>query len=44
MKYEEPNLWIFMIEDADIICSSGDGLEIAPGVVPDVDEDNGGYH
>lgn len=27
MKYEEPKLQIFMIEDADIICESVGGIE-----------------
>ena len=46
MKYEEPNMQIYMIEDDDIIRTSGDedyGIEIAPGVVPGDGQDTGGY-
>lgn len=47
MKYEKPNLQIFMIEDADIICTSGDevdlgGIQVGP-IVPDTGEDESGY-
>ena len=47
MKYEEPNLRIFMTKKEDVIRTSGDedyGIEIAPGVVPDENQDNSGYH
>ena len=48
MKYEEPNLRIYMIDDDDIICTSGDaddlgGIQIGPGVVPGTGEDGSGY-
>ncbi len=47
MKYEEPNMQIFMIEDDDIICTSGDevdlgGIQVGP-IVPGTGEDTGGY-
>ncbi len=47
MKYEEPNMQIFMIEDDDIIYTSSDevdlgGIQVGP-VVPDTGEDTGGY-
>lgn len=49
MNYEKPNMQIFMIEEEDIICTSGEdvdlgGIEIAPGVVPGDGQDSGGYH
>lgn len=46
MLYEEPNMQIFMIEDEDIICSSGDeigGIEIGPGIIPGEGEDGSNY-
>lgn len=48
MKYEKPNLQIFMIEDADIIRTSGDvedlgGVQIGP-IVPEDGQDGGEYH
>ena len=48
MNYEKPNMQIFMIEDDDIICTSGEvdnlgGIEIAPGVVPEDGKGSGGY-
>lgn len=48
MLYEEPNMQIFMIEDDDIICTSGEtddigGIEIGPGIIPGEGEDGGNY-
>lgn len=48
MNYEEPNMWIFMIETDNIVCTSGetgdlDGIEVRP-IAPGQGEDSGGYH
>jgi len=48
MNYEKPNMQIFMIEDEDIICTSGEevdlgGVQIGP-IVPGDGEDGGEYH
>lgn len=47
MNYEKPNMQIFMIEDDDIICTSGEevdlgGIQIGP-IVPGDGQDSGGY-
>lgn len=48
MKYEEPNLRIFMLEDDDIICTSGDevdlgGIQVGP-IVPEDGKDGSIFH
>ena len=48
MNYIKPNMQIFMIEDDDIICTSGEGenlggIEIGPGIIPGQGEDGSGY-